>query len=325
MLILLFLIGTGGYMLLEGWTPLEAFYMTVISLTTVGFSEVSPLSNNGMVFTIFLLLSGVGILTYSGTFIAEYLLSAPVGVRVRRRRMLRQIEQQREHVIVCGYGRVGQSAVESLRNSNRAIVVIEKDADRMAKLTEHGLMGLHGDATNDDVLLQAGIERAWGLIVGIGSDSVSLFIVLSARALNKELYIVTRSGTENEQKMRLAGADRVVSPYDIGGRHMANIVARPHVTDFFAGLTLDDGVELWIEALTIAPDSELVGKTVGEADIRRRVGISIVTLTSGSEGKAILPDINTVIQAGDQLIVLGTREQLSMLQAIAKCKMPYQH
>ncbi len=325
MLGLLFLIGTGGYMLLEGWTPLQALYMTVISLTTVGFGEVLPLSDKGMMFTIMLLLSGVGILTYSVTFIAEYLLSAPVGERVRRKRMLKQIEQQHEHVIVCGYGRVGQSAVESLRNSNRAIVVIEKDADRMAQLAEQGIMGLYGDATRDEVLLQAGIDRAWGLIVGIGSDSVNLFIVLSARALNKELYIVTRSSVENEKKMRLAGANRIVSPYEIGGRHMANIIARPHVTDFFAGLTLDDGVELWIESLTIAPDSELAGQTVGEADIRRRVGISIVTVTSGTEGKAILPDANTVMHAGDQLIVLGTREQLSVLQAIAKCELPHQH
>lgn len=318
MLSMLFLIGTGGYMLLEGWTPLQAFYMTVISLTTVGFSEVAPLTNNGMVFTIMLLLSGIGILTYSATFIAEYLLSAPVGEQLRRRRMLKSIEQQHDHVIICGYGRVGRSAAKSLRNSNRAIVVIENNADKMAELTERGIMGLHGDATDDDVLRQAGIERAWGMIVSIGSDSVSLFIVLSARALNKELYIVTRSTPENEQKMHLAGANRIVSPYDIGGRHMANIIAQPHVTDFFAGLILDDGVELWVEELSIAPDSNLVGQTVGEADIRRRLGVTIISLAKGREGKSTSPTASTLMQAGDSLIVLGTRKQLAALEALAK-------
>jgi voltage-gated potassium channel len=229
--------------------------------------------------------------------------------------MMRNIENLENHVIVTGYGRVGQSAVASLQNSKRQVVIIEKNAERGAELDALDLTHLVGDATKDEVLQQAGIDRAWGMLVCTGDDSRNLFIVLSARALNANLYIVTRSvDAENERKMRRAGANRVVSPYQIGGQHMANIVIRPHVTDFFDVVTLDGGIELWVEELIIDETSSLVGKTVGEANIRQETGVSIIAMLR--EKHSSIPNAHTVLQVEDELIVVGTREQLTKLEKL---------
>ncbi|MCA9960016.1 MAG: potassium channel protein [Anaerolineales bacterium] len=315
--LVLFILGTVGYMQIEGWSLVEAFYMTVIALTTVGFGEVRPLSDAGRIFTAVLILFGVSSVAYGFSSVAELLFTASIGGELRRRRMTREIRRMRDHVIVCGYGRVGQSAVESLRESRRDVVLIENDPERVQAAQQAGLTVVAGDATRDDVLQQAGITHAWGLIVSTGDDSHNLFIVLSARALNADLFIVTRSvEAESEAKMRLAGANRVVSPYRIGGRHMANVIVRPHVTDFFDVVTLDGGVELWVEELFVAAGSPLVGQTVGMADIRRRTGVVIVALVHAGENKTITPHADTVLQAGDELIVLGTREQLAQLEIL---------
>ncbi len=315
--LLLFGVGAAGYMLIEGWTFTEAFYMTIISLTTVGFGEVRPLSTTGRLFTSMLLLVGVGGFAYGFSTIVELLFTASLGGQLQRRRMAREINRLKNHVIVCGFGRVGQSAIDSLRESRRDLVIIDNDPERKQSAEDAGLIVVEGDATKDDVLQQAGVSRAWGLIVSTGDDSRNLFIVLSARALNADLFIVTRSvDAENEAKMRLAGANRVVSPYRIGGRHMANIMMRPHVTDFFDVVTLDGGVELWVEELLIAPNSPLVGQTVGQADIRRSTGAFIVALMRQGGHKTITPNAETVLEAGDELIVLGTREQLAALEAL---------
>lgn len=308
---LLFAFGTVGYMLIEGWGVIDAFYMTAITLTTVGFGEVQTLTTNGRIFTVALLVAGVAFIAYG----LEYLLTANLGNTWRKRRMMRTIESLENHVIVTGYGRVGQSAVASLQNSKREVVVIEKNAEKVMELDVLDLTYLVGDATKDEVLQQAGIDRAWGMLVCTGDDSRNLFIVLSARALNANLYIVARSvDAENERKMRRAGANRVVSPYQIGGQHMANIVIRPHVTDFFDVVTLDGGIELWVEELVIGPTSRLVGKTVGEANIRQETGVSIIAMLR--ENHSSIPNAQTRLHANDELIVVGTREQLTKLEKL---------
>jgi voltage-gated potassium channel len=312
----LLIVGTAGYRLIEGWSWLDAFYMTVIGLSTVGFGEVRPLTQAGRLFTSALLIANIFVIAYG----VEAIISARVGGQIfRRRQMMRQVKRMENHVIVCGYGRVGESSVSSLVGSKRDIVVIEKEPEIVAVLESDGCLVVQGDATQDEVLQRAGVERAWGLIVCTGEDSVNLFIVLSARALNKSLFIVARSiNEENERKMRLAGADRVVSPYQIGGRHMANIAIRPHVTDFFDVVTLDDGVELWVEELAIHENSSLIGKTVGEVDIRRQTGVTIIAIYDHMDGRATLPRARTILNAGNQMVVLGTRQQLAQLQALAE-------
>lgn len=316
--IVLFFVGTMGYMLIEGWNFVDAFYMTTISLTTVGFGEVRPLSPLGRIFTVFLLLAGVSTVAYGLSTAVELLVAGDLVQQLRRRRMERDIARMKDHVIVCGYGRVGKSAVFSLDKSKRDVVVIEHDADRILEIVQHGFTVVEGDATRDEILRQAGIEEAWGLIVTSGNDSVNLFIVLSARSMNEGLYIVSRSiDAENEMKMRRAGANRVVSPYQIGGKHMANIIIRPHVTDFFDVVTLDGGMELWVEEVRIGHNSSLVGKTVGAADVRRRTGVTLIALLRHDEEAAVMPDADTRLDAEDQLIVLGTREQLAALESLA--------
>jgi len=313
-------VATAGYMIIEGWSLIDSLYMAAITMTTVGFGEVQPLSSNGRLFTIMIIMSGVGVVAYGFSTLLEYVLTADLAQTFRRRRMSRELKKMHGHVIVCGYGRVGQSAVDGLKNSNRAIVVVDKEAEKSISGERAGVaFFIEGDASNDEILIQAGIERAWGMIICTGEDSLNLFIVLSARSLNPDLYIVTRSiNAENERKMRRACANRVVSPYQIGGKHMANIVIRPHVTDFFDVVTLDGGIELWVEELIILPESQLVGQTVGEANIRQRTGVTLVALLRDGGGKSIMPDANTRLAVGDQLIVLGIREQLAALERLTE-------
>lgn len=313
--IMLFLlgIGTSGYMLIEGMSWIDALYMTVITFSTVGYGEVQPLSTNGRFFTIFLIFLGIAFIAYG----IDYLLSAQLDNLFRRRRDMHKINRLTNHVIVCGYGRVGKSSIMSLQESNRDVVVIEKDEEGIEQLLTTNNLFVEGDATHDDTLQNAGIDRAWGLIVCTGNDSVNLFIVLSARALNPNLHIVARTvDAENEHKMRLAGANRVVSPHRIGGSHMANIIVRPQVTDFFDVVTLDGGIELWVEELKIMENSTLVGKTVGSADIRHKTGVTIIAIMVAGHTTAEMPTVNTQFNIGDELIVLGTREQLIEMEAL---------
>jgi voltage-gated potassium channel len=316
LVIILFLTVTVGYVLIEGWEWLDAFYMTAITLTTVGFGEIRPLSPNGRMFTVILILAGASSVAYGFSRLGEYFLTGRVAARLWSRRMTRMIDKFQEHIIVCGYGRVGKSAALSLRDGKRPIVIMDNGEEQIALAQEDGFVVLQGDATRDEALLLSGIERAWGLVVCTGDDARNLFIVLSARALNPQLYIVARTvDAANEQKMIRAGANRVVSPYQIGGKHMANIVIRPHVTDFLDVVTLDGGIELWLEELIIQSDSVLAGQTVGAANIRRRTGVTLVALLR-HQGGTVMPNADTMLHAGDELIVLGTREQLTSLEEL---------
>lgn len=305
--------GTAGYIFLEGWSLSDAFYMTAITLTTVGYGEVQPLDGNGRFFTILLILLGAAYLAYG----LEYLLSASIGGQFRRRRLMRELNSMQDHIIICGYGRVGANAIVSLNeSSSRGVVVIERDEHYVEAAAEAGYLVLEGDATDDEVLLAAGIERAWGVLVCTGDDSQNLFIVLSTRALKSDLFIVTRSTQANEAKMRRAGANRVVSPHRIGGRHMANIMVRPHVTDFLDVVTVDGGLELWMEELVIESGAVLVGQTVGESEIRQKTGVLLIAIVRHATGKTMTPMADTRLEAGDELILLGTREQLATLEQL---------
>lgn len=317
LVLVVFTIGTIGYSLIEGWPLLDSLYMTAITLTTVGFGEVRPLTNEGRIFTIVLLFLGVGTIAYGLGIMGEYLLASDIGPILRRRRNRRMINKMQDHILVCGYGRVGRSAVANLIDSDKDVVVIDIDRMVVDELREKGISAVNGDATDDDVLREAGIERAKGVIVCGGSEADNLYIVLSARALNPDLTIVTRSvDPANEDKMLRAGADRVISPYQIGGQTMADVMTRPGVTDFFRLVTLDSGLELWLEELEIKEGSELAGQTVIEADLRRRTGAALVGLLRKSSGEILTPNESTRLEAADLLISLGTREQLQSLERL---------
>ena len=288
--VVLILVGTTGYYFIEGWTVLESLYMTAITLTTVGFREVRRLSGAGQFFTIILLFLGVGTLAYALNTVGQYFFEADIGRTLRRRRSRRMIEKLKNHVVVCGYGRVGQSAAEMLLESRQDVVIVEREEQLVEQLQSHGLTVVMGDATKDEILKEAGLERAEGIMVCTGSDTDNLFIVLSARTLNPSLNIVARSAdTENESKMRRAGANRVVSPYQLGGRFMANVLTKPHVTDFLDVVTLDSGLELWLEEVMIAEHSPLAGHTVVEADLRRNTGAILVAMLQHDSGDTVIP------------------------------------
>jgi len=317
LVLVVFSVGVVGYMVIERWSFLDSLYMTAITLTTVGFGEITPLSPIGQLFTIGLIVMGVGTIVYSLTASAEYLLAADLGPRLRERRWRRIVKELSEHVIVCGYGRVGRSAAAALHDVSEEVVVIDQGERAYEAAIDDGFIAVRADATNDEALKKAGIEQAKGLISCLGSDTANLFIVLSARTLNPGLNIVSRSvETDNEGKLIRAGADRVISPYQMGGRYMANVLTRPRVTEFLGSVTLDSGLELWLEEVNIAEESEIAGKTVGESNVRHRTGASLVGLFRQASGDMLSPDKSTLLQAGDVLIVLGTREQLARLAAL---------
>jgi voltage-gated potassium channel len=311
-------IGVAGYMIIERWSFLDSLYMTAITLTTVGFREIAPLTPLGQLFTIILIVMGVGTIIYSLTASAEYLLAADLGPSLRNRRWRRMLNEMENHVIVCGYGRVGRSAVAALGEIDESVVVIERDTEVIEAARAQDVLVVQGDATKDETLKQAGIDRAKGLITSVGSDADNLFLVLSAKGLNPQLKVVSRSvDPDNEAKLMRAGADRVISPYLLGGRYMANVLTRPRVTEFLGSVTLDSGLELWLEEVSVAAESELVGQSVGQSDVRHRTGASLVGLFRHASGDMISPDQSTLLQAGDVLIVLGTRKQLASLAALA--------
>ncbi len=313
------LMGMTGYHFLEGWSWLESLYMTVITITTVGFGEVRPLDIQGQVFTIALVLLGVGCFTYTFGIIADYLVAGQLNEFLFHRRMKTMIRSMKEHYIVCGLGRVGFQVAEELRRAQQPVAIIEENEKTARKAMEAGYATIEGNANSDQVLESAGIERAKGLIATLGTDSANLMVVLSGRALNKNLFIVARANYDaTEKKLLIAGANRVISPYSIGGRRIAQTVLRPHVVDFLDTVMHHEDLELIMEDLVIGQGSKLDGSTIGTAKIREATGVNILGLRR-EEGKVIVsPTPDTTLQAQDVLVVLGTRDQLSRLENLVQ-------
>ena len=307
--------GTLGYVLLEGWSLGDAMYMTIITVGSVGYGEVRDLSAIGRIFTGILILFGVGSVAVSFTLLVESVFTDEFRHDLWERRMEKKLEKLQDHVIVCGYGRVGRNAIDAINQENRRdIVVIDQSHDRFDH-SQDNFLAVEGDATEDATLKRAGIERAWGLLVATGSDSVNLFVTLSARALNPNLTIVARSSNEeNNDKMTRAGANRVVSPYDIGGQRMAHSLMRPHLTEFLDVLTTDSGMELFLEELNVADASGLLGRTLSDVDLRNKTGVTLLAVLR-PEG-VVTPNADFKFSSKDALIVIGTRQQLDALEAL---------
>lgn len=305
-------VGTTGYMVIEGWSLLDSLYMTIITLASVGFEEVHHLSDIGRVFTIVLIIVGVGTVAYALSSGARILLEGELQEVFGRRRLEKRIKQLTDHYIVCGYGRMGRIICRELQEKNIRYLVIEKEPDPLHKV-EEGLI-VKGDATKDDVLKEMGIEKAKGLISVLPTDAENLYVVLSARGLNSGLRIIARAGEEgSEQKLLRAGADRVVSPYHIGGLRMAHTVLKPAVVDFIEFATKSGNFELQMEEIEIRENSALIGRTLDECGIGRDLGIIIVAIKEASGEMKFNPTFRTAIKKGDTLIALG---EISKLQAL---------
>lgn len=310
-IISIILIGTVGYTILEGWNLFDAFYMTVITISTTGFKELHPLSNSGMVLTIFLIISGVLAIAYTGGRGVQILIEAQV---LRRRRMNKKLEQLSNHNIVCGYGRMGRQICESLYQHNEPFVVIDKDAELFNKVDEKNYIYIHGDATHDDVLLKAGVKKAKGLIAVIGSDPENVFATLAAKELNKNIFIVARAIEEGtKSKLKIAGADRIVMPYELGSNRMVQLLLRPAVSDFVEGVVRNKDGDISLEEIIVQDNSKLAGLTLAESPLRSQLNIIVIAIDKPNRKFEYNPKSSTMIEAGDKLIVIGHADDLNQL------------
>ena len=310
-----------GYHLIEGLDWFDSLYMTVITLTTVGFGEVKPLSDAGRAFTVVMVLVGVGV----AMWFLRNLVEVVVGEEMRnlwgRWKMERKVGAMEGHFIICGYGRIGREVATEFARFEVPFVVIERDPDVVRELREAGVLVVQGDATDDGVLESAGVGRAKGLVAAASSDAENVFIILSARSLNPDLFIVARSETEVGQKKLLkAGADRVITPYAIGGRRIAVAALRPTVFEFLDTVMRGDEVRWSLEEVEIRPGSELEGRSLREADVRGRTGAVVLAVKTASGQLLTNPSPDRPLEAGDTLIALGTFEQLEKLGKEATSK-----
>ncbi len=311
-------LGTAGYMIIEGWSLADAAYMTFITLSTVGFMEVLPLTEAGRWFTILLIITGVGSATYLFGTVANYIVAGELRGTLEKRRMQRDINALKDHYIVCGYGRVGEQVVKELIANGARIVVIDKKEQPSGLSSDVQPLMIVGDGSDDDVLRQAGIERASGLVAACGSDAENVFITMSARALNRDLLIITRGiMPDSERKLRKAGANHVILPHAIGGRRMAGILLQPTVVDFLDVVMHSGDLELWLREIRVGEGAVLCNQTVGEIRVRSRTGANVLAIKT-ARGQ-LLTDVNTeyVLRADDVLVALGTKEQLASLDELA--------
>ena len=311
--------GTIGYTLIEGWPLFDALYMTVITLATVGFKEVHDLSPQGKIFTITLIIFGVGVITYAAGSVIQFMVEGQLRQVVGRKKMEKQIARLKDHYIVCGFGRIGQMICKEFQARPVPFVVVEKNPHLCERLSREGCLFVHGNATDDDSLLAAGIDRARGLITAVTSDTDNVYITLTARGLNPRLFILARAGEEGaEVKLMRAGASKVISPYTIGAARMAHAILRPSVVDFIELATTRENLALQIEEIEVAPASTLVSQTLVSAGIRQTMGIIIVAIKQPDGHMLFNPAPATEIVAGSVLIILGERPAITQLELIAQ-------
>lgn len=311
-LLIIIAIGTLGFEVIEPeWGFLDSFYMTIISISTTGFKEVKPLSTPGRILTIFLIISGVLTIAYTGGKAAQILIENQI---FRRRRMAKNLDLVHDHYIVCGYGRSGKKICESLNESNVSFVIIESDQEKIDKIIEEDFIFVNGDASNDDILIKAGIERAKGLVSVVKTDAENVFTTLSAKGLNPDIFIVSRAIEENtEAKLRRAGADRVVKPYELSTNRMINLLLRPGIIDFIDNVAKNKKHPISMEEINVSAKSILNGKTLQESPIRKELNIIIVAINRNDGDFIYNPKSSSVIKDGDKLIAIGGEINLQKL------------
>jgi len=303
--LLVILAGTVGYVVIEGMNPFDALYMTTITVTTIGFKEVFPLSLGGRIFTMVLAFVGIGVILYVASEFARAMLETDLRRFLGIRRDLKLMKQLKNHIVVCGHGRMGQAVVSILRQRNVPFVVVELEPEHCRPLEDEGLPVVRGDATDEKVLSSTNLSQAKTIITCLADDAHNVYSILLARQLNPEINVIARAvEVDAEERLKLAGADRVLNPYQIGGMRLALSAIKPTVTDFIDESLLGSSVELELAEIVVDPSSELAGKTLAGAEVRKRFGIIVVALKRGDEA-VFNPDADERIEGGDVLVALG--------------------
>lgn len=313
-LLLVVAAGTIGYRLIEGWPLLDSLFMTITTITTVGYAEVHPLSMAGQIFTIFLILGGVGTAFYILTSLVRYIIEGEFGFRIGRQRMEAKIKKLNNHFILCGYGRVGETIARMLKQQGAEFVVIERNAEAIKKAQQAGCLAISDDATKDESLKQARIDGARGLIAALGDDADNTYTTLAARQLNPTLPVIARaSSTAAQKKLQLAGAHRVVAPEISGGERMAMLALRPTTVEFVETVLLGRDQQLLVEEIEAAEGSSLVGSTIKEIE-ERFTGIRILAFKKKDGSLIPNPSPNNAVEKESSLIAFGTSKQLQSIE-----------
>jgi voltage-gated potassium channel len=309
--------GTLGFMFIDGYPPFDAFYMTLITVSTVGYAELHPLSHAGRVFNSFLIFFGVTIMLLAVGSMTQAIIELELNQYFGKRRNRKMIDKLNDHYIVCGFGRVGRGAASELLRAGVPFLVVDKNEDRVEWAMKAGMLAALADATNDETLRDAGVLRAKGLIATLSSDADNLFVILSAKALKPSLLVSARIATEEtERKMRLAGADYVFAPYDMTGYRMAQVMLKPHVFQFIDFTTKSIGLDVGIEQVRVPSSSEFVSKSLEAMQIRKELGVIVLAIRK-SDGRMLFnPPADAEIHGGDFLIVMGESANLRRLEQV---------
>ncbi len=315
--ILIVMLGTIGYMVFEGWNFIDALYMTVITIATVGYGEIHPVSNIGRLFTMLIILLGVGFSLYVAGVIVQLMVEGQIRAILGRKRLNNKINHLKQHHIICGYGRIGQVLCNHIRNRPIDFVVIEKNDDMTPTMENDGILFLTGDATDEAVLLNARIKVAKGLVAVLDTDAQNVFLVLTARQLNPNLFIIARScESRSKSKLLAAGANAVESPYDMGAMSMAQRIIRPTVTNFLNLALTSHRKDIQMEEIPITPASHLVNIMLKDSGIRSKYNLIIIAIKKADGNMNFNPSFDTLIQANDTVIAVGEAINLQRLENV---------
>ncbi len=312
------IVGVFGYTYVFDFPLIDGLYMTIITITTVGFSEVHPLTDGGKLFTVFLILMSISIYGYVVTVVSEYLSNSTLMEALKTNKILKKINALEGHTIVCGYGRNGRQAASKLKKFKKSCVVIEKSPELLKEIEEEGFLFIDGDATDDESLLKAGVENAQNLITALPSDADNLYVVLSSRQLNEKMTIVSRATNESTQKkLKIAGADNVIMPDKLGGEHMASLVVTPDLVEFVNRISLDGENSANLEEIAVEDlPKEYLLKSIRDLDLRRKTGCSVIGFVTGEGDYIINPSSDMILKAKSNLILLGSPDQILKLKEL---------
>jgi voltage-gated potassium channel len=319
-LIILFTVlitGTLGFYFIEGWSLIDSFYTTITTMATVGYGDFTPRTSEGKIFTIAVIVFGVGTMLYSFSLITEIIIEGRLRRILGRGKLQKMVDKMNKHYIICGCGRIGFLICRELAGEKVPFVVVDNDPEIIQKIQDEGFIYFKGDATQDKTLIEAGIKRAKGIVCVLPTDAENLYVILTAKELNQDIYILSRSEEEeSERRLIRAGADRVMSPYSLGGSRMAMAILRPAMLDFIEITTRRQSLELRMEEISVCEGSPIIGKSLEESGIRQRYGLIIVAVKKDSGKMIFNPLANYIIAGGDRLVAMGEEENVKRFSEV---------